>query len=179
MGMIRSSITVVAEGEAIANAAEPVITPTPAGVEIPTDEIAIAQIEQVEVEGRMVTVQTIKTDLTDDGFEPAIVVVQRRLPMLWTISVDSLDPGSDSLIFPAYYSVVQTGQVGATIRIIPSFDFEFSTGDNVFYGYVKVVDNISRIDIDAIKAEVAAFETLIYPETHFETANSGGCACCR
>jgi plastocyanin domain-containing protein len=172
MGMIRSTITVVAEGDVIADVAEPAITPVPAGVEIPTDEIALAQIRG--------NFQAVEIRLTDDGFEPAIVVVQRRLPVRWNINVDSLDPGSESLIFPAYYSVVQTKLSGTTIQIIPSFDFEFSTGDNVFYGYVKVVDDIGRADLDAIKTEVASHETLIYPDAYFAAAASGGgCACCR
>ena len=172
MGMIRSTITVVAEGDVIADVAEPAITPVPAGVEIPTDEIALAQIRG--------NFQAVEIRLTDDGFEPAIVVVQRRLPVRWNINIDSLDPGSESLIFPAYYSVVQTQLSGTTIQIMPSFDFEFSTGDNVFYGYVKVVDDIGRADLDAIKTEVASHETLIYPDAYFEAAASGGgCACCR
>jgi hypothetical protein len=67
------------------------------------------------------------------------------------------------------------------IQITPNGDFEFSTGDNVFYGYVKIVDNINNVNIDAVKAEVANFETLVYPPEYFEAAASGGrggCACC-
>ncbi|MDR1857912.1 MAG: sulfite exporter TauE/SafE family protein [Treponema sp.] len=171
MGMIRSSITVVAEGEDIADIAAPNLTPTPAGVDIPTDAIAVAEIGE--------NYQTVEIRLTDDGFEPAIVVMQRRLFTLWNITIDSPDPGNDNLIFPAYYSVRGMGQGDNQIRIIPSFDFEFSTEDHVFYGYVKVVDDINAVDIAAIKAEVAAHETLVYPEAHFEVANGGGCACCR
>jgi hypothetical protein len=40
------------------------------------------------------------------------------------------------------------------IRLIPDSNFDFSTADNKFYGYVKVVDDINKIDIDAIKNEV-------------------------
>ena len=171
MGMIRSSITVVAEGEIPATASEPSTAPVPAGVNISTDKIALAQASG--------NFQTVGIRLTDDGFEPAIVVMQRNQPTLWNINVDSLDPGSASLIFPAYYKVIETNQGDNTIQIIPGDDFDFSTGDNVFYGYVKVVDDINNVDIQAVKAEVTDFETLIYPEAHFETADAGGCACCR
>ena len=170
MGMIRSSITVFAEGEVIANIPEPVIAPTPAGVDIPTDEIALAQITG--------NFQTVEIRLGDNGFEPAIVVMQRQLPTLWNINIDSPDPGNDSLIFPAYYAILETESGDNTIQIIPVYDFEFSTGDNVFYGYVKVVDDINRIDVNAIKTEVANFETLIYPEAYFESADDG-CAYCQ
>ncbi|MDR0290568.1 MAG: sulfite exporter TauE/SafE family protein [Treponema sp.] len=172
MGMIRSSITVVAEGESIASAAEPSTTPTPAGVEIATDAVAVAQ--------SMGNYQIVEISLTDDGFEPAIMVMQRQMPTLWNINVDSLDPGNSQLILPAYYTVMDMAQGNNPMQIIPSDDFEFSTGDNVFYGYVKVVDDINKVDIVGLKAEVANFETLIYPEAYFETAmgGGGGCPCC-
>jgi plastocyanin domain-containing protein len=168
MGMIRSSITVVAEGESVADVPEPTITPTPAGVDIPTDRIVLAR--------KMEDYQAVEIRLTDDGFEPAIVVMQRRLPTLWNINVDSLDPGSASLIFPTYYTTLETKQGDNVLQIVPNGDFDFSTGDNVFYGFVKVVDDINIVDIDAVKAEVTNFETLIYPEAYFEAAMGGGFA---
>ncbi|MDR1839803.1 MAG: sulfite exporter TauE/SafE family protein [Treponema sp.] len=160
MGMIRSSITVVAEGESIANVPQPSVTPTPAGVDIPTDEIAFAQITG--------SYQTVEIRLTDDGFEPAIVVMQRLLPARWNINIDSIDPGNNSLIFPAYYTMLDMEQGDNIIDVLPTDDFDFSTIDNVFYGYVKVVDDINSINIEAIKTEVANHETLIYPEAYFE-----------
>jgi len=57
------------------------------------------------------------------------------------------------------------------LRLVPDGDFEFYTADGVSYGYVKVVDDITSVDIEAVKAEVTAFETLVYPEAYFE-ANS-------
>jgi hypothetical protein len=51
---------------------------------------------------------------------------------------------------------------------MPEGDFDFSTADNVFYGYVKVVDDITNIDAEAIRAEIADYETLIYPAAWFE-----------
>jgi hypothetical protein len=74
--------------------------------------------------------------------------------------------------------MLDTKQGDNTLQLMPDDDFDFSTGDNIFYGYVKVVDDINNVDFEAIKMEVANFETLIYPEAHFETA-MGGCACCR
>jgi sulfite exporter TauE/SafE/copper chaperone CopZ len=165
MGMINSTITVLAEGESAADVREPDITPRPAGIEIPTDTIAVAQITG--------NVQTVTIYLGDEGFEPAIVVMQRRLAALWTITIDSIDPGNNSIIFPAYYAIIETEQGENPIQLVPREDFEFYTADSVFYGYVKVVDDITRVDIDAVKAEAADFETLIYPEAYFEAAYGG------
>jgi plastocyanin domain-containing protein len=171
MGMIRSTITVVAKGESVADVPEPDIAPVPAGVDIPTGAVALARV--------MGNYQAVDIRLTDDGFEPAIVVMQRRLPALWNISNDSLDPGNSRLIFPAYYTELDTKQGDNVIQITPSDDFDFSTGDNIFYGYVKVVDDINNVNIEAVKAQVADHETLIYPEAYFEAAmGGGGCPCC-
>jgi plastocyanin domain-containing protein len=171
MGMIRSSITVVAADEAA-----PVVVIEPdtslfsAGVAIPTDRIALAEIA---ADGSS---QSVRTSLRDEGIDPAIIVIQRRLPASWTINNDSLDPGNNSLIFPAYAAQFDMDQGDNTITLIPSGDFDYSTADNVFYGYVKVVEDLGNVDIEAIKAEVADFETLIYPAAYFDQASGG---CCR
>jgi sulfite exporter TauE/SafE/copper chaperone CopZ/plastocyanin domain-containing protein len=167
MGMIRSSITVVAEGENVADIKEPDITPTPAGVTIPTDDVILAELEENEI------YQAITINLRDDGFEPSIMVVQNRLPTLWTINNNSIDPGNRQLVFPAYYTQMDIEQGDNVIQLLPTGDFDFSTADNVFYGYVKVVDDLRDVDIDAIKEEVADFETLIYPQAYFDEAPAG------
>jgi sulfite exporter TauE/SafE/copper chaperone CopZ/plastocyanin domain-containing protein len=173
MGMIRSSITVVEEGQGPAGITQPDTTPSPAGVAILTDNVALAEIQD---EGY----QTVSINLRDDGIDPAILVLQRGIPAAWTINNDSLDPGNSRLVFPAYYTQIDMEQGDNGIQLIPSEDFDFSTADNVLYGYVKVVDNLGDVDIEAIKAEVAEFETLIYPEAYFEAAvqDAGQGSCC-
>ena len=170
MGMIRSSITVIAEGESVADVKEPSLEPKPAGVVIPTEKIALA-----EIAGNF---QTIQTSLRDDGIDPAVIVVQRGLPVTWTIVNDSLDPGNSRLVFPVFYTRLDMDSGENTVRFLPTDDFDFSTGDNVFYGFVKVVDDINTVDINAIKKEVSEFETMMYPEAYFESQASGGCSCC-
>jgi sulfite exporter TauE/SafE len=165
MGMIRSSITVVAEGESVADASKADTTPKPAGVDIPTNKIALAQL--------MTDYQMVEINLSDDGFQPAIVVMQRQLPALWNIKISSNTTGNSRLIFPAYYTILDTEAGDNPLRIIPADDFEFSTGDNIFYGYVKVVNDINNVDIEAVKAEAANFKTLIYPQAYFDAALDG------
>jgi sulfite exporter TauE/SafE/copper chaperone CopZ/plastocyanin domain-containing protein len=168
MGMIRSSITVISKDQTIVEADDGVAAnevPVPAGAVIPTDSIVLAEIAG--------TYQTIKTNLRDEGLEPAIIVVQNRLPAAWVINNDSLDPGNSRLIFPAYYTQIDMKQGDNTITFMPAADFDYSTGDNIFYGYVKVVEDINNVDIEMIKAEVSEYETLIYPEAYFDRASGG------
>jgi sulfite exporter TauE/SafE/copper chaperone CopZ/plastocyanin domain-containing protein len=162
MAMIHSSITVLAEGESV-DTREQDTTPKPAGVQIPTEKIAIAEITN--------NAQTVMIRLGDEGFEPAIIVMQRSLPALWIITIDSVDPGNSSIIFPAYYAILETAQGENQLQLVPGEDFEFYTADSVFYGYVKVVNDITRVDVDAVKAEAANFETLVYPEAYFDSAD--------
>jgi plastocyanin domain-containing protein len=182
MGMIRSSITVVEEGSAadaaasIADIGEPNLNPTPAGVAIPTDKIMLAEILDGGTVGSRY--QTITINLNDDGMEPAIIVLQRDVPTVWTINNNSLDPGNNRLIFPAYYTQLDMEQGDNVIQLMPANDFDFSTGDNVFYGYVKVVDDLSNVDTEAVKTEVENFETRIYPDAWFEASASVGGGCC-
>jgi hypothetical protein len=173
MGMIRSSITVAAEGESAAEApAEPDLAPSPAGVVIPTDTLALASFNEGD------EVQQVRINLRDSGFDPAIIVVQRYVPAQWIINNDSLDEGNNTLIFPLYYTQIPMEQGDNVIGFMPSEDFEFSTADNIYYGYVKVVDDLRGIDPEAIKKEAAEFETLIYPEAWFDVISQGGGGCC-
>jgi sulfite exporter TauE/SafE/plastocyanin domain-containing protein len=171
MGMIRSSITVVEEGQNATDIGEPNLSPAPAGVTIPTGNVALAEIAEDS------SYQVVTINLRDDGIDPAIIVVQRRLPAAWIINNDSLDPGNSRLIFPAYYKQIDMEQGDNFIQLTPVGDFDFSTADNVFYGYVKVVDNLNDVDIETVKAEVSEHETLIYPDAYFE-AVSQGAGCC-
>ncbi|MDR1655519.1 MAG: sulfite exporter TauE/SafE family protein [Treponema sp.] len=169
MGMIRSSITVVRKGEAAALETEPDTSPWPAGADIAADAVAIAKMNG---EGW----QTVTIDLRDEGFSPAIIVVQKFVAVEWTINNDSLDGGNSGLIVPAYYARVDINQGDNVIQFMPAADFDFSTQDNIFYGYVKAVDDIASVDIEAVKAEVSEFETLIYPDAWFEQTG-GGASC--
>ncbi|MDR1445519.1 MAG: sulfite exporter TauE/SafE family protein [Treponema sp.] len=166
MGMIRSSITVVGKGRSAVLETESDTGPKPAGVDIAAGTIAIAEMNG---EGW----QTVRIDLRDEGFDPAIIVVQKFVPVAWTVNNDSLDEGNSGLIVPAYYARVDIDQGDNVIQFMPAADFDFSTRDNVFYGYVKALDDIASVDIEAIKAEAAEFETLIYPDAWFEQAGAG------
>jgi hypothetical protein len=134
----------------------PDTSPKLAGIKIPTNNIAIAQIDG--------NFQTIEIALTDKGFEPAILVVQTGLVARWIINSQA----EDMIIIPAYYARRDLMQGANTLQLRPGNDFDFSNADNRFYGYVKVVSDLTQIDIPAIKAEVGAYETFIFPEAYFE-----------
>lgn len=175
MGMIRGSIFVTDGSESNPTASdEEVRVPTPAGYTIPTEKLAVASITE-DANGN--PFQEVSIGLTDDGFSPAVIVVQKNMTAIWNIDSELTDTaGADSLLAP-YYSTALPLQAGMNqLTLSPTESFELSTGDNRFYCYVKVVDDLSDIDEAAIKEEVSSFETLIYPAEVFESA---GMSCCQ
>lgn len=174
MGMIRGNIFVTdgTEGDVAAFSGE-VSVPTPAGYTIPTETLAIAAPATDEYGYEM---QEVSIKLTDEGFSPAVIVVQRDLPVYWNIenSMAGAESGTD-LLAPYYSTQLLLGPGENLLSLYPSESFDVSTGDNRFYCYVKVVDDLSAVDEAVIREEVNAYEPLIYPPEVFESA---GMSCC-
>jgi hypothetical protein len=163
MGMIRSSITVTegtpSDGSGVITNLEAAIAePIPAGVQIPTDTIAVARIN---VESGY---QEVRINLRDEGFDPSLIVVQKGIQAALVINNDSLEEGNATLVFPLYRTKLSIKNGDNIIGLLPSEDFVFSTVDSVFFGYVKAVDDLNNIDSDDIKEEVSKFETMLYEE---------------
>ena len=174
MGMIRGNIFVTdgTEGDVAASSGE-VSVPTPAGYMIPTETLAIALLTTDESGNE---IQEVGIELTDDGFSPAVIVVQRDLPVYWNIENNLTDAENGTNLLAPYYSTQLTLGAGDNLlSLYPSESFDISTGDNRFYCYVKVVDDLSVVDESTVREEVDAYEPLIYPSEVFE---SSGMSCC-
>jgi Uncharacterized conserved protein len=174
MGMIRSSIRVVADKAAVdeAAAAPDPLAPKPSGYTIPVNDIAVARPDTYEEKH----IQTVRITLTDDGFSPAVVVLQKDLPAQWIITGRSDDEGSSEMRVPAYTTIVPLQkQTENSLFVMPRESFGFSTGDGIFFGYVKVVDSLKKINTAAVKKEAAAYETLVYPDEYYNTGSGGSC----
>ena len=181
MGMIRGSIYVTEQGaeEGQETQGEGVLKeyapeePVPAGYTIPVEEVAVA--EETTDEGGN-PIQRITLELTDEGFKPAVAVVKAGVDVEWKL-VDyrpDSDYGTDLLV-PNFSTLLYLEKGENTLYFAPSESFDFSTGDNAFYGYIKVVDELENVDLDAVKDEVSKFQTMIWPDDTFE--GSGGSCC--
>lgn len=170
MGMIRSRITVVDSNSELETGSdesgqgstfEDIIPkdPIPANYVIPTEEIAVATIND--------NLQQVVIELTDEGFKPAVVVVQFNVETELIINNISSKESNFELIVPFYSAQAPLVSSENPLYLTPIADFDFSNGDNSFYGYVKVVEDINNIDIDAIKKEVSEFKTMIWPPEIF------------
>lgn len=175
MGMIQGNIFVIdgTEGDGAASTGE-VSVPIPAGYSIPTEAISIASFT-TDAYGNQI--QEVTADLTDNGFSPAIIVVQSNMTASWNIDNQLSDASAGAALLAPYYSTqlqLRSGQ--NQLGLHPTESFDVSTGDNRFYCYVKVVEDLTAIDEAAIREEVSAFVPLIYPADIFQGA--GGCSCC-
>lgn len=172
MGMIRGNIFVT-DGEGTQGSSsgeQPEDVPVPSGYRIPSEELAVAQLTEGESGEE---IWEVSIDLTEDGFYPAVVVVESNAGIIWNIN-NTLDDGTE-LLAPIYSTKLELASGENSLYLYPQESFEVSTGDNRFYAYVKVVEDINQIDKAAIRQEVDEFETVIYPETVFE---SPGMSCC-
>lgn len=161
MGMIRSKITVVDDLENIdsnsANAAAPEENALDSvdniiDYQIPTDELAVAEVTEDGV-------QTVEITFDENGLSPAVIVVQKDLKTTWNINGKNVETIPDStLIFPYYGAQLNVNEGENPITLYPSEDFDFFTSDSSLYGYVKVVEDIDTIDIEAIKKEISEYQ---------------------
>ncbi|WP_342756242.1 sulfite exporter TauE/SafE family protein [Kineothrix sedimenti] len=181
MGMIRGTITVVEGGdddssEPIAfDSTPPAPEPEVSDYVIPVENIVIAE-PIIDDSGN--DMQQITITLTDDGFQPAVAIVQTGMNVLWNIDNQSASgQGLDQIIAPAYYAQLSLAKGENSLYFLPSADFEFYDGSNQFFGYIKVVDSLDNIDLEAVKAEVSSYETLVYPQEYFTQA--AGASCCQ
>ncbi|WP_444659515.1 urease accessory protein UreH domain-containing protein [Caproiciproducens sp. R2] len=177
MGMIRSNITVVDDlgnitGQEVAQesdlsaggaaAAGGCCGNTPARFAdggVPTDSIGVAKISGKEQE------VTVKVD--DQGYTPAVVVLQKGIPAKIKFDTGSLNSCNSIMVFPEYGGQLNLSTDKETPPITPEEDFTFQCGMGMLHGYVKVVDDLGKADLNAIKAEVQNY-----------VPAGGGSGCC-
>ena len=179
MGMIRSSITVVDDLAAPAAAGDQAqqsqgadlsagaagagcCGQTPAafaGGKIPTDRIGVAKIENG------VQSVTVKVD-NASGYSPAVLVLQKGVPAVIRFDASDINSCTGTVVFPEYNGSLDLSAQKETPKLTVSTDFTFQCSMGMLHGYVKVVDDLSKVDLDAVRQELADY-----------TAPSGG-GCC-
>lgn len=130
----------------------------------------------VSEDGR--NVQNVEITLTRDGFFPAVIVVEKGVETNWTIKNERSGEGETEELLAMLYSAVLPLAAGEnTLYLYPEESFDVSTGDNAYFAYVKVVDDLENMDADEIRREVEAYQPYIYPSSAFEGVQTGGSCC--
>jgi hypothetical protein len=107
----------------------------------------------------------------DNQFSPAVVVLQENVETVWTINGVELNDHNKQMFFPEYNAVLNLKPEENILKLQPEFDFTFACSKGSMNGYVKVVGDINKIDIDAIKEEVKNYQPYV-------GGSSGGGASC-
>jgi sulfite exporter TauE/SafE/copper chaperone CopZ len=130
-----------------------------AGGTIPVDVIQVAQRTD---EGQVADVT-----VNDDGYTPAVIVVQKGVKAKIRFIPEKLSACNSVVYFPEYQGglALEEGKL-ETPYLDVAGDFTFECGMSMLHGYVKVVDDITRVDMKAVARQVAAFKP---------AASGGGC----
>ena len=166
MGMIRSNITVVSDVKSVtakeiqqAIGASTEATSggccgnTPAAFangKIPTDNIGVAKISGNE--------QDVTVTVDNNGYSPAVIVLQKGIPAKIQFNTSQLSGCNSTVVFPELNGQIDLNTQKETPLITPQGDFTFQCGMAMLHGYVKVVDDLTKVDLNAIKKEVQNYK---------------------
>jgi len=136
--------------------------PTPAGFaggKIPVEAIQVARFAGEGQEAEVV--------VNDQGYTPAVIVVQKGVKAKIRFAAEKLNSCNYLVYFPEYQGGLDLSKGRLeTPYLEVSEDFTFECGMSMLHGYVKVVDDITRVDLAAVRRQVAAFKP---------AAGGGGC----
>jgi plastocyanin domain-containing protein len=185
MGMIRSRITVIADlgkaaslppdqnggngplglggalggGGCCSGAGNPAF----AGGKVPVDTIGVPVIAD--------GVQVITINVTGQGYSPAAIVLQKGMKAIIKFRPQGLTACTNQVIFPEYNGGLDLSRGQLETPAIPiTADFTFQCSMGMLHGYVKTVDDLAKLDMRKIRAEIGAYRA---------SAGGGGGCCSR
>lgn len=134
-----------------------------AGGRIPTEVIQRAQFKTEQ--GK--TFQEVTVTVDDQGYSPAVFVVQKGIPTRLKFVGTKLNGCNSYVDFPAYGAGLDLSKGQLQTPMIPVVqDFVFQCGMAMLHGYVRVVPDVETADLAEVKATVAAWKP---------AAGSAGC----
>jgi plastocyanin domain-containing protein len=141
-------------GSALGSAGGGCCGATPAGFaggKIPVDQIQVARFAGEGQEAEVV--------VNDQGYSPAVIVVQKGVKAKIRFAAEKLNSCNYLVYFPEYQGGLDLSKGRLeTPYLEVSEDFTFECGMSMLHGYVKVVEDITRVDLNAVRKQVAAFK---------------------
>lgn len=178
MGMIRSNIKVVDDIAQVKGSDIEELNNAPAGrgggsccdsattvntiSETSTEGIYIAKVEN--------NIQEVVITVDEKGYTPNMIVVQKGIPVKFKFDVKNLTQCNYAVTFPEYQGGLDLSKEDQreTPELEVTEDFGFTCWMGMIKGYVKVVDDISNVDLEGVKIEAEQYN----PPA---TSSSGGC----
>lgn len=112
--------------------------------------------------------QDVTVTVDGNGFTPSILVLQKGIPAKIKFNPTQLSSCNSYIVFPELNSQLDLTSQTETPYFTPQNDFSFQCGMGMLRGYVKVVDDIHKIDLNAIQKEAENY-----------VSSGGGMACCQ
>lgn len=157
MGMINSTISVVPD---IKNIPAQIAQTQQNGNTNGNPDVGVAKINGNE--------QDVTVKVGNNGYSPAILVLQKGVPAKIKFDVSTLSSCNVDVVFPELNGSINLSSQTETPLINPTSDFSFRCGMGMLSGYVKVVDDLNKIDLNAIREQAKNY-----------VSTGGGMACCR
>jgi uncharacterized protein len=128
---------------------------------IPTDNIQVAQVKNGQ--------QEVIITVGNQGYSPAVVVLQKNVKAKIKFNGEQLNTCNSTVVFPELQGQLDIASQKETPWLTPTQDFTFQCGMNMLHGYVKVVNDISKVNLNDIRSEI---------KNYTPSAGSGGGGCC-
>jgi len=112
--------------------------------------------------------QVVTVTVNNQGYSPAVLVLQKGVKAKIKFNTEQLNSCNSTVVFPELNGQISLQSQKETPFLTPTNDFTFQCGMGMLHGYVKVVDDINKVDLAAIKSKVEQFKP---------AAGSGG-GCC-
>jgi plastocyanin domain-containing protein len=116
--------------------------------------------------------QEVTVTVNNNGYTPAAFVVQKGVPVKIKFNTEQLSGCTSNVVFPDFNGGLDLSSQKETPLLPTDQDFTFQCSMNMLHGYVKVVDDINNIDLNAIKKEIQNYK----PQGG--SAGAGGCCGC-
>ncbi len=117
---------------------------------IDNEVVGIARLEE--------GIHIVDLKITENGFEPSVIVMQKGTETNWLINGESLNDLNYRISFPSFGNQgIELKEGINTLQFVPEADFVYFSWKMDFGGYVKVVDDISNFDLSSVKTDVQEY----------------------
>jgi len=122
-----------------------------AGGRVPTDLIVPARLQD--------GAQFVDIRVGDDGYSPAVVVLQRGVKAKIRFVPAGLTGCNSVVVFPGYNGSLDLGKGQLETPLLDvQGDFTFQCGMGMLHGYVRVVNDLAAVDVQAVRAVVDSYK---------------------
>jgi hypothetical protein len=183
MGMIKSSITVVDDLNAVDNAVIAQAQKSAVGssggccsgssqggtVSIPGFRIDSRDIRNSVVEG---AIQRATVDIQGGSYSPSVIVLKKGVTAEINYRMAGMNDDNQRMLIPAYNGRLQLREGDNVIKINPEVDFFYMNWKQKFFGLILVVDDPAQAPLSDLRTRAEQYQPAL------PASGTGGGGCC-